>query len=58
MKLVLITCIFCAFLWPQKALQRPDLTKLEESVREQITSEQATFDAIVKDPRTSGAALS
>ena len=48
--------LFCALLWPQKGvapLQWPDLTKLEESVREQISSEQETLIAAVKDPRAS-----
>ena len=59
--LVLSFCVFCGLLWPQKGvapLQWPDLTKLEESVREQISSEQETLIAAVKDPRASDEALS
>lgn len=56
--ITLILCVFCAFLWQQTAMQQPDLTKLEESVREQIASEQQTLLATVKDPRASKTALS
>lgn len=59
--LILVLCIFSAFLWPQKGLaplQFPDLTTLEESVREQIKTEQETLTAAIKDPRASDAALS
>ena len=58
MKLVLILCIFW---WPQAGpapLQSPDPAKLEESVREQIRSEQETLATVVKDPRASDATLS
>jgi len=51
MKIVLIFCIFLR-------LQSPDLTKLEESVREQITTEQQTLASVLKDPRASNATLS
>ena len=39
-------------------IQWPDLTKLEESVREQVTAEQNALAATVKDPKVSAAALS
>ena len=39
-------------------LHLPDLTKLEEGVREQIAKLQDSLAAIVKDPKTSDAALS
>lgn len=55
MKLLLILCLF---LWPQTVLHSPDLTKLEESVREQITSEQAALAAVLKDTRASKTTLS
>lgn len=40
------------------AVHWPDLTKLEESVREQVAAEQNSLLAIAKDPAASGAALS
>src|SRR3954471_13703343 len=58
---ILALCVVCVFSWPQKSLtplQSPDLTTLEESVREQITSEQAALANVVKDSRASEAALS
>ncbi len=59
--ITLTVCVFCAFLWQQKTLpplQPPDLTKLEESVREQVTSEQQALAAAVKDPNATDASLS
>jgi tetratricopeptide (TPR) repeat protein len=40
------------------ALHWPDVAKLEESVREQVTSLQAALSETAKDPKTSDAALS
>jgi tetratricopeptide (TPR) repeat protein len=58
---ILIICASCAFLWPNvfsAQTSSPDLTKLEESVREQITTEQNALAASLKDPAISKTALS
>ena len=58
--IALILCVSCAFLWQKNLtpLQPPDLTKLEEGVRDQIAAEQQALAAVVKDPGASEATLS